>query len=90
MFCCCEVNMFFRQNQILLGILMHLLVKKETRHCMERLVYRLMNTITVRQISQKSKLTEKDYGQDKKLSGKTDKWVDPYKDTKTDFPENPN
>ena len=35
-------------------------------------------------------MTEQDYRQDKKLSGKTDKQADQYKDTQTDFPENPN
>ena len=43
-----------------------------------------------RQISQKSKLTEKDYRQDKKLSGKTDKEADETNDNATDFHENPN
>ena len=35
-------------------------------------------------------MTEQDYRQDKKLSGKTDKPADQYKYTQTDFPENPN
>ena len=43
-----------------------------------------------RQISQKSKLTEKDYRQDKKLSGMTDKEADETDDNTTDFPENSN
>ena len=35
-------------------------------------------------------MTQEDQGQDKKLSGKTDKKADQWNDNKTDFLENPN
>ena len=38
----------------------------------------------------KSNLTEDNYRQDKKLSGKTDKEADETNDNTTDFPDNPN
>ena len=45
-------------------------IKDKTRHCLERLINRWVNEITIWQISPKSILTEEDNKQDKALPGK--------------------
>ena len=68
---------------------MHLLMKRETINCLERLVQ--ADELDYNKTDfPKIKLTKEDYRQDKKLSGKTDKQADQYKDTNIDFPKNPN